>query len=533
MKKKIKGFTLTELLAVIVVLGLLTAIVIIMYLQYIDKTNDNIVRIETNNILSSVSAYYDEFKDTKDYVKEIVYEGNKRIVYSCVTLQSLIDMGYFKSDVNFSDTQITKKDTIVRISTVDGVTDYEILNGYDKDKVCTYYKLNKDFDSVSTVNSSSLDDDKDISFESSVSNVNRTKDLYDLNLALKLDVTELAKNYPVYVLLVMDKSGSMADNYQNLNQKRFTRSKEAAIALSKSVIAINSNSYIGMLSFDNAVENSYVVNFKRTQLVDSDFKTSKGNTNVIAAMDKAVEMISAAPEKSLKYVIFLSDGYPYITANAAYGKAPLPYSKEHYAVCSNGKVTDACKNALIGYRDTLASKNATLVVIGYEMGINAYKEVASVDSTGYLCPNPTVYNGLNRCYYESTSGNVGALFSSISEAILNLVSNINKGEIRGKFSDAITVYDYTTGEEVTDLVIDVAFDTDKYMNESRYKYLFHVNDVGISECKTSNSSSCYNSFDLVQNFTLDLYSQGDVHLPTIELESPKINIDAEKDSYLN
>lgn len=526
--KRIKGFTLVELLAVIVVLGILVGIAIVMYTKYVDKTKENIIKIEEKNILDSAAAYYNEFKDTPEYVKETIYKDNQTVIYSCVSLKSIIERGYFKSDVNFSESKITKEDTIVKITTVNGVTDYEILNDYDEDDVCTYYKLNKDFDNISTINNSSDDDNNVVSFSSTVSNVVKKKDLYNLNFDLKLDFTDLAKNYPVYVLLVLDRSGSMADNYNNKNQKRFTRSRDASIKLSKEVVAINNNSYIGLIQFNNSASN--VVNFKRTPLTTSNFASATGNTNIIAGLDKAMDMISALPEDSMKYVIFLSDGYPYITPSATYGNGALPQPKSHYAVCTDSKVTDKCKNTLIDYRNKFEAMNTTFVVVGYEMGISAYKEVASADNAGYKCPNATLYNGVKRCYYESTSSNVANLFSSISAAILDIVANINRGQIKGRFNDGITVYDSDTGEEIKDLVIDISFDREKYVNVSQYEYLFHVNDSAVAKC---TDTKCQFVDDLVTNFTLDLYSKNDIFIQTMQLDSPILKIDAKKDSYLN
>lgn len=518
MKKKIKGFTLTELLAVIVVLGLLTAIVIIMYLQYIDRTKENIVKIEERNIINSVSAYYDEFKDTLEYTKEDVYEGDTKKTYSCVTLKSLIEKGYFKNDVNFSKTEITKEDTIIKISTVDGVTNYEIINDYDSDNVCKYYKMNTDFDSVSTV---TAETNNSITFDSSVSNIEKKKDLYSLNLGLTLDITELAANFPVYVLIVMDKSGSMAGD-------KYNKAKSAAITLSQSVVGINDNAYIGKFEFDNQV--SQIVEFRHSVLTSSDFGSAGGNTNIVAGMDQAIEMMSAVPDTAIKYVIFLTDGYPVVTTGEKHYRTRwLPYEYSHYAICASSKVSAECKRTLINYRNRLEELNAKLVVIGYGLKIADYKEVASVDSSGFMCPNPTIYNGEKHCYYESDSDNIATLFSSISEAILNVVGNINTGKLRGKFNSAITVYDKDTGEEVRDLVIDISFDRNAYINTSSYKYMFKVNGRSF-ECDDTN---CVFNSPLVENLTLDLYSQNDVYLQTLNLPSPTLKIDATKDSYLN
>ena len=98
------GFTLVELLAVIVILGIIIGLTVILYTEYINRTNEKIAKIEENNILNSAEAYYEEFKDTSGYIKDVIYnsydeDGNYRdAIYSCVKLKSIIEQGYFKND---------------------------------------------------------------------------------------------------------------------------------------------------------------------------------------------------------------------------------------------------------------------------------------------------------------------------------------------------------------------------------------------------------------------------------------------------
>ena len=81
-------------------------------------------------------------------------------------LKSIIEQGYFKNDVTFKNYD---ENTIIKVETIKGVTSYKILE--DSSDECNYYKLNKNFDSIKTVNTDISENDTSISFESSISNV--------------------------------------------------------------------------------------------------------------------------------------------------------------------------------------------------------------------------------------------------------------------------------------------------------------------------------------------------------------------------
>ena len=518
--KKIKGFTLIELLATIVILGIIVGITILFYVNSIDNTKEKIMKVEEKNIINAASAYYEEFKDSGEYIKEDIYDGNlntTKKTYSCVTLKTLIQKGFFKTDAKFSDSEIDIEKAVIKITTVNGVSEYKLITNPTSED-CNYYKLDKEFDSIGVPVETELDN-QSIKFNTSISNVKKNRDIYNLNLELTLETKNIVDNYPVYVLLVLDKSGSMKGT-------KFTNSKNAAISLSETDVGINEASYIGMIQFDNQVSND--IPFRRTPLVDSDFMSASGNTNIIAAFDDALEKMAALPEQSLKYVIFLSDGQPVVTStNSLYGKGKLPHKKEHYTTCSGNKVTDTCRDALIKYRNQLNDLNATLVIVSYGINISAYRQVAAVDDSGYYCPNSIKYDGSSHCYYESNSDEIASLFDSLSSAVSNLAA-VKSGILSGTFNDIITVYDSETNEEVKELNIQISFDDQKIIDEIKYKYLFQINNAGVANC---GESSC--TFDILNNFELKLFNKDGVQLPSPDVASPQLQVNLTADSYLN
>lgn len=131
MKSK-KGFTLVELLAVIVILGIIVAISITSY-TYVKST---LVNEEYDNLISLIetkaSAYASEY-----YV-------------STVSVQELINSGYLSSDDGYIYSPVDNEIIncyIVKISVNNGnyeATFYEKI-GYDDEGNCNYYDSNEDF----------------------------------------------------------------------------------------------------------------------------------------------------------------------------------------------------------------------------------------------------------------------------------------------------------------------------------------------------------------------------------------------------
>ena len=90
-----KGFTLVELLATLSILSLVTVIVIYVAINVINGSKANSYQVTINNIEDSANGYVLE----KD--KSILWIPHSMVdyEYQCLTVQSLIDIGYFKGDV--------------------------------------------------------------------------------------------------------------------------------------------------------------------------------------------------------------------------------------------------------------------------------------------------------------------------------------------------------------------------------------------------------------------------------------------------
>ena len=114
-----KGFTLVELLAVIVVITLISSVGIITYLKTINNSKSKATLLAINNIKEAAYLYSKEGTDEIEWVNSYDKEGKESGKYACVSVQQLINKGYFKD--NFLDKEIYKnskidKNTFIEVS---------------------------------------------------------------------------------------------------------------------------------------------------------------------------------------------------------------------------------------------------------------------------------------------------------------------------------------------------------------------------------------------------------------------------------
>ncbi len=114
-----KGFTLVELLAVIVVITLISGVGIITYLKTINNSKSKATLLAINNIKEAAYLYSKEGTDEIEWVNSYDQYGKESGKYACVSVQQLINKGYFKD--NFLDKEIYKnsnidKKTFIKVS---------------------------------------------------------------------------------------------------------------------------------------------------------------------------------------------------------------------------------------------------------------------------------------------------------------------------------------------------------------------------------------------------------------------------------
>ena len=114
-KKSNKGFTLVEVLAVIVLISIITTFAFNAYSYVIKNSKDRAVVIGIDNIMSAAEVYSKESKDS-DW-GTFITDGTT-YKFSCVTVQDLINNGYFGNDFvnkSVSDGNGITNDTYIKI----------------------------------------------------------------------------------------------------------------------------------------------------------------------------------------------------------------------------------------------------------------------------------------------------------------------------------------------------------------------------------------------------------------------------------
>jgi len=94
-KLNILGFTIVELLAMIVLLSIIVTVIIYFIIDIINNANRKSYEVTVNNIEIEVVNYISEDIRKSSWITD----NDKKYQYQCVSVQDLIDAGYFKGDV--------------------------------------------------------------------------------------------------------------------------------------------------------------------------------------------------------------------------------------------------------------------------------------------------------------------------------------------------------------------------------------------------------------------------------------------------
>ena len=95
LKNKSHGFTLIEVLAVVVILSIVSFVGFNVFNSLINKTDSTTKHISFNNIRSAAEVYSREARDS-DWESFVSNSSNYK--YTCVTVSDLINSGFFDKD---------------------------------------------------------------------------------------------------------------------------------------------------------------------------------------------------------------------------------------------------------------------------------------------------------------------------------------------------------------------------------------------------------------------------------------------------
>lgn len=307
-----KGFTLVELLSVIVILGIISSIVIVGFMRTTTDAQDKLDKVTRKQILDAAKAYAVEYRNTGKWVEEKTDDGAS----FCISLDSLLSSGYFDDKkLNFDE---YKDEYVVRGDVNLGNFEFELIElaTVSSNDTCEYLEkkhmltekneVTGEYDEVSEISKSSKieNDEKDLgAFNYDVTTVNNR---YVVNTNLELTIKEFIKdNTNVFVNILLDESHSMAKDYENAIKAIISFSN----TLSESGIK---HSLIGFGGYPKLRRD-----FSIEPLVRSNFSNGWAwATNTHAALDLATSLIYNAKksnemtETSKIYTVVFTDGAP-------------------------------------------------------------------------------------------------------------------------------------------------------------------------------------------------------------------------------
>ena len=228
-----KGFTLTELLATLAVLSLVSTIVIYVAINVVNSAKDKSYLVTRNNVEKAAVSYLEENNDKIHFVK---YDDN--IEYQCVTVQNLIDTNYFDKDV--LNSKISKDKTISDISDSDYI--YIYIERDKKSKTIKNSKLitdnDRDYSTICGNYNSRLDGDiefkipggyakeKDVSIKYCLYNVSDYKNIEYLYNYVPSDKSSFIREYDEDNCLVKNikilSNGELTSEIKNTDIKKST-----------------------------------------------------------------------------------------------------------------------------------------------------------------------------------------------------------------------------------------------------------------------------------------------------------------------
>lgn len=443
-EKRKKGFTLVELLSVILVLAILMSITLVVLYSTKKSSNKNIDDMTKSLILDSVKSYATEFKSSDEWKEEVSSivnaDGTKESVTSyCVSIDALINSGYFKSNnKNVNDYRdkyvalITEKNGA--ISVMELIEKETLTNDVTKANKCQYEKKEyNSFGNFSGEHSIKYNiDGSDVEVAKLGYKFSKVDDYtYDVNFTLTntLDITKIPINKGVDLIILLDYSGSMEGLSYNL-------AKQATVFLSEKFINSVKKSRVGLIGFSNF--GNIIRDLKSSSLEGVNFPPVLDMTNVNNGIDEAIYLFNKSnSSNNLKYVLLLYDGFPnYFSYYTLNGRSIYPSSKEYYdnyESYGRNRLNNAYSSGnnilqYLGYASNYLKSptggDATLITVGYGFtGNNSLKEISSKNDI--ICSNNdySAKRSENYCYFSSDSGNVGSVFSKIGDAITADVVN--------------------------------------------------------------------------------------------------------------
>ena len=440
MKLNKKGYTLIELLAVILIIGLILVLSTYGIIKAVKSSKEKVTTLSEKSIKEAAETYATEKNDDSNYWLDITDKENK---YFCTTIEELMNKGLL--DKKAESTKFKKSDfVLVKKNKVTNVNSKaEILtndNNNDDYKVCSGNIVNEKVTEYPKLDSgTSYTDEIEVPFTDANTNSNSTMTdkvcMYGDSTANIKEIGVIEgntcklqglKQNEKYYLRVCMKTSRGSYLCSNTESRSTLQVKKPTYTLSSNTLTIKYNNANikgeAKYYFKSTIKGTSNINVKRCTLSNNIF-TCDGNTTTI---EKNTWYQSSSDQISVSYT---TTGKASVTARTVdksnnYSESTKDFTINKYTITFNkgiadkigGEVSNISKScyAISGQSCSITSPDIEkkgYTIIGWNTNKNATTSIWNINTSKSISSSATYYPILKANIYTITLNNQGATSS--------------------------------------------------------------------------------------------------------------------------
>ena len=439
MKLNRKGYTLIELLAVILIISLIIALSIFGIIKAINSSKGKAATLSEKSIKEAAETYATEKNDDNNYWLDITDKENK---YFCITIEELMNKGLLDKKANIESkdfdihsyvlvkkNKVTMVNSKAEILTKDKVNsdDYKVcMRNIVNEEVTVYPKLDNGTsytDEIhvkftdATTNQSSTMSDKVCMYGDSSANIKETG-VIEGNTCKLQGLKQNAKYY-LRVCMKTSRGSYLCSNTESRNTKVINK---PTYTLSSNTLTIkyNNANIIGEAKyyFKSTVKGTSNINVKRCTLSNNIF-TCDGNTttiekdtwyqsssNQITSNQINISYTTTGKAKVTARTVDKSNNYSESTKDFTINKYTITFNKEPADKIGGGtiNITKSCY-AISGQSCSITSptiEKTGYTIIGWNTNKNATTSTWNINTSKSILSSATYYPILKANIYTIT-----------------------------------------------------------------------------------------------------------------------------------
>ena len=435
-----KGYTLIELLAVILIIGLILVLSTYGIIKAVKSSKEKVTTLSEKSIKEAAETYATEKNDDSNYWLDITDKENK---YFCTTIEELMNKGLL--DKKAESTKFKKSDfVLVKKNKVTNVNSKaEILtndNNNDDYKVCSGNIVNEKVTEYPKLDSgTSYTDEIEVPFTDANTNSNSTMTdkvcMYGDSTANIKEIGVIEgntcklqglKQNEKYYLRVCMKTSRGSYLCSNTESRSTLLVKKPTYTLSSNTLTIKYNNANikgeAKYYFKSTIKGTSNINVKRCTLSNNIF-TCDGNTTTI---EKDTWYQSSSNQINISYT---TTGKASVTARTVdksnnYSESTKDFTINKYTITFNkgiadkigGEVSNISKScyAISGQSCSITSPDIEkkgYTIIGWNTNKNATTSIWNINTSKSISSSATYYPILKANIYTITLNNQGATSS--------------------------------------------------------------------------------------------------------------------------